>query len=182
MNKKGQIILLVSMLAAFAFMLAFAMFFDYLMVSPRVSTDEYNFILQENSRLADTILQPGVPLNWDRDTVLKIGIVDGNILNTTKAEYFEDLSREDHVDQTGYEEGKTLLGLFYEYLIIIEKENDILYSIGDYIDLGITEGSIEEDDLVGSNPAAISIQERTVLHRDEGRLVPVKIKIYTYKK
>ncbi len=181
LDKKGQTMVFMSVLAVFVFLLAFTLFFDYLMVSPRVSTDEYQFIQQENSRLADALLLPGVPLGWNEDTVLRIGLVDNNVLNTTKAGYFQSISQENNNGETGYERGKTLLGLFYEYLIIIEDQNgDNLYSIGDY--QYSDEGRLTEEHITNLKPATITIQERTVLRRENNRFEPTKIKVYTYRR
>ncbi len=177
-NRKGQVMIFIGLVAVFVFLLAFTLFFDYLLLSPGVSGEEYRFIQQENSRLADALLLPGYPESWNKESVMRIGLAENNFLNETKAGYFQELTENDE----GYETGRSLLGLFYDYLVIIEDaEGNTIHSIGNYERIPNTNGFITEEDLKSTNPSAIAIQERTILRETNG-VSNVKIKVYTYQR
>jgi hypothetical protein len=174
LGRKGQFIIFSTIVLLFLFFLIFTLFFDYLVVIPSISTDEYKFLQEENTRVAEYLLLPGYPISWDNNNVLRVGLVDGDVINETKLAIFKGMSE----DLKGYERSKALLGMYYDYLIVFKKDSSVyngLPSIG-------MPGIATEDELLASKPATISIQERLVMHEVDGREVPVTMKVYVFKR
>ncbi len=114
-NKKGQYIVLGMMVLLLVFMLAFALYMNY--VLDEKDEGVFKFVQKDTLRLSDALLSTGFPTDWDNQSVARIGIVDKNIINFTKLETFIEIVN------NSYDESKLLLGLERNYFLEFEESN-----------------------------------------------------------
>lgn len=120
---KSQIWYFDFILALSIFVMILVLGFRYVINSNYYEGKEVNNIIFETSILSDTLMGPGLPINWTAQDVISIGIVDENTLNLVKLERLNNFSIDDY---TGI---KHVLGINSDFLVYFTDKNDIILNL-----------------------------------------------------
>ena len=99
------------LIASMLFLLAIILFYFYTLNNSPESEETYQALSYDGDIIADVLLSPGYPENWDSSNVITPGILTGNKINDTKLENFYNLA------QTNYEKSKSLFNTRYNYYV-----------------------------------------------------------------
>lgn len=142
-TKKAQQLTLTTLFVLFIFFLIITLFFDELLINPKMDGQRYQHVQREASRAAGILVTEGYPVNWTNETVQRAGLLTNGVYNKSKAT---------NLSATDYGLSKDYLGIMNNYLLNITN-NDTTIIIGEY-------GS--EAELLATNQSYLVTQTRTV--------------------
>lgn len=126
-NKRGQIWGADLMIAASIFVFGITIFYFYSINVSNESPEIMENLFYEGNFIANTILSEGAPIEWNETNVLKIGILTGDKINSTKLEMFYNLTK------TDYEQTKINFNTKYDYVFLLNENMSIDSNDVDYI-------------------------------------------------
>jgi len=122
------------------FSLGIIFFYFYSFNYSNETEEKLELLIYEGNFIADSILSPGYPDQWQESNVIEIGITTNGKINQTKLNTFYELT------QNNYEKTKSIFGTRYDYYFFMETPiNSTLEGIGKP---GTTSTNIEASNLM----------------------------------
>ncbi|MBU0757652.1 MAG: hypothetical protein KKF44_06285 [Nanoarchaeota archaeon] len=149
------------------FILGLAIFLLIFLLALKLTTE--NFILARSDidemafvskYISDSLMTEGIPVYWDADDVVKIGLTNGNNeLNITKLDHFSNMT------DTNFEATKSLLGTKYDFIIFFK---DISNNTLDLASSYIGKPGVDEESVYLQNPdELLTVSRYLVLKKGE---------------
>jgi len=95
-NKKSQAWEIDLVIAVSIFLIGVLVFFIYSINQSVESLEKLDIIFYKGKNVMDNILSEGYPKDWNKDNVIRIGILDNGKINETKLERFYNLTQENY--------------------------------------------------------------------------------------
>ena len=95
------------------FVAGIVFFYLYLINSPGGQEENYRTLRYEADVVAESLMSEGTPSNWDKNNVIRIGLLSNGKINETKLEYFYEMV----VDDGRYAETKSLFRVSNNYYL-----------------------------------------------------------------
>ncbi len=168
MNKEAQAWGFDLMIASVLFLTAMVIFYLYSLNYPSESQDALDTLKYEGDFIAESILSEGYPMNWNKNSVIKIGITNGNKINETKIEAFYNLANYD-ANPSGYAKAKLIFSTQYDFFFNLSQEIQIEGS-------AIPEGGIGRN-FVNENPQNVIKITRLTIYQEK----PATMNLYIWE-
>lgn len=109
------------MIAFFIFTIALVVYFTFSTDQTVIKNSGIGLLSSDIKLLSDTLLSEGYPMDWDNNTVTKIGLTDGDSkINKHKLHNFSIIN---------YNTSKKLLGTTYDYALYFQNTSNANISI-----------------------------------------------------
>lgn len=146
------------MIASMIFISGIIIFYVYSLNYPRESQETLDQLFSEGDFITESILNEGLPANWDENTVIRIGLTTNNKINDTKLERFHTLAN----NPTGYAKAKSVLNTKYNFFMNFSEQmvinNNPVAGVGKSFDgeqtkniIKITRATIYQNKIVSLN-------------------------------
>ncbi|MBN2368322.1 hypothetical protein JXC34_04845 [Candidatus Woesearchaeota archaeon] len=113
--KKSQIWYMDFILGLTLFLLIIVIAFRFVTTSHIYTGKETSLVLAESDKLSGILMSTGIPATWTPQDVVIFGLMqENNVLNTTKLEYFQNMSLDD------YEDMKLKLSLNSDFILYFQ--------------------------------------------------------------
>jgi len=162
-EKKAQAWGLDLMIALVIVSIAVFSFLFFIVNHTNETKEEFRGISYDAEFIADSLMSPGMPVNWSEGNVVSIGIVDGGRINESKLENFYNLAEND------YNKTRRTFKTAYDYLFTLEGN----FSINSTNVSGIGKPGSDANNLTGDNVAAV---KRVIIYQD--RIATAKIYVW----
>ena len=144
-KKKAQIWGMDILAGMALFLIGVIVFFIYSLNQPSEAQDNFEFLFYEGRIIADSLMSPGYPLDWNSTNVITIGINSDDKINETKLERLYEMI----YTENNYALTKNIFNTQYEYYFFLEQNMTInsteIEGIGKP---GITKENIDAKNLV----------------------------------
>ncbi|MCK5342395.1 MAG: hypothetical protein KAR20_03275 [Candidatus Heimdallarchaeota archaeon] len=120
-EKKAQIWGLDILAGMMLFLIGIIVFFVYSLNQPGEAQDNFELLLYDGKIIADNLMSPGYPLDWNSSNVITLGISDDNKINETKLERLYEMI----YTENNYTRTKNILNTQYEYYFFLEQNMTI---------------------------------------------------------
>ena len=117
--KKGQVVVIGFILTVVLFILVISLFYSQFN-SIFADESDYPDIKGDSEHVSNLLLTEGYPPDWETDTVMKLGILDGDVISLRKLENFSKIP---------YYRSKLLLGVKYDYMFLLERTDSSVIMI-----------------------------------------------------
>ncbi|MBS3081702.1 hypothetical protein J4416_02050 [Candidatus Pacearchaeota archaeon] len=115
-NKRAQAWGFDLMIASTIFISGILLFYVYSINYPRESYEKLDKLFIEGDFISEVLLGEGLPVNWDQNSVSRIGITTDKKINETKLESFYLLAN-NQTNPLGYKKSKSLLNTNYNFFM-----------------------------------------------------------------
>ncbi|MBI2659506.1 hypothetical protein HYX05_05405 [Candidatus Woesearchaeota archaeon] len=115
MNTKSQAWYMDFAIALLLFTFTLVVYFSYTSNFQKQEKGDLDSMLADAKAISSSLALSGYPPNWNNETVIRIGIADGQKVNATKIKYFKQLN---------YNDTKKKFGTVYEYFVFFTGEDD----------------------------------------------------------
>jgi len=115
-SKKAQAWGFDLMIASIIFISGIILFYIYSINYPKESNEKLDKLFNEGEFMAEVLLSEGLPINWNQDTVVRIGLTTNKKINETKLGEFYEMANYP-VNPDGYSKSKSLFNSNYNFFM-----------------------------------------------------------------
>jgi len=148
-NKKAQIWSLDVTAGLTLFLIGIMIFLIYSLNQPGQAQETHTLLSYDGKIIADNLLSPGYPENWNTSSVIAPGLTTANKINQTKVENLYQMI----YAQNNYTKTKVLFNTVYDYYFFLSDN------------LTVSAGSIHGIGKPGINPSNISAKNLVKITR-----------------
>jgi hypothetical protein len=117
MKSRGQVWSLDLMAGIALFMVGIMIFFIYSINQPSQARESLELLSYDGKIIADNILSPGYPSDWNSTNAITIGLTSDNKINQSKLEALHKMIYTDN----NYNKTKNLFNTRYEYYFFLDE-------------------------------------------------------------
>ena len=144
-KKKAQIWGLDILVGMTLFLIGIIVFFVYSLNQPGEAQDNFELLFHDGKIIADNLMSPGYPLNWNSSNVITLGISSDDKINETKLERLYEII----YTENNYSLTKNIFNTQYEYYFFLEQNMTInSVEIGGIGKPGATKDNIDAKNLI----------------------------------
>ncbi len=115
-NQKAQAWGFDLMIASIIFISGILLFYMYSINYPKESYEKLDKLFNDGEFIAEVLLSEGLPSDWNKNTVIRIGLTTNKKINQTKIEEFYAMAN-NNVNPEGYKKSKSLFGTNYNFFM-----------------------------------------------------------------
>ncbi|MBI3034843.1 hypothetical protein HYY71_00835 [Candidatus Woesearchaeota archaeon] len=127
MNSKSQAWYMDFAIGLLLFTFTLVVYFSYTNNFQRQEKDNLDVLLNDAKAVSTSLALPGYPLDWNNDTVLRIGISNDQEINATKVKQFK---------QYNYTMSKAKFGTQYDYVVFFTNDKGEVLNINSVCAVG----------------------------------------------
>jgi len=116
-------------IALLLFIFTLVVYLSYTSNFQKQEKGDLDAMLTDAKSISSSLTLSGYPTNWDRKTVIRIGVADEQKVNATKVKYFKQLN---------YINTKKRLGTFYDYIVFFLNDKGEVLNINGVCVVGYT--------------------------------------------
>ncbi|MCK5449916.1 hypothetical protein KAI32_03550 [Candidatus Pacearchaeota archaeon] len=120
-EKRAQIWGLDILAGMVLFLIGLMIFFTYSLNQPGEAQDNFEFLFYDGKIIADNLMSPGYPLDWNSSNVITLGISSDDKINETKLERLYEMI----YVENNYTLTKNILNTQYEYYFFLDQNMTI---------------------------------------------------------
>jgi len=159
---------------------AITMFTVILIIAFRYITNDYlmegkntDQIFSEAGKFSESLLTPGIPLNWSPENVVYVGICNDNVINSTKLDMLKNMTRDN------YQHTRYILGQTSDFLIYFENQTGDIINLTNQAYIG--KPGVTLSDVVASNPKNLITVTRYLVYKYNTTAQIVAMKLIAWK-
>ena len=109
------------MIASMIFISGIIIFYVYSLNYPKESQETLDQLFNQGDFITESLLDEGLPADWNENNVVRIGITTNNKINDTKLERFYALANS-QTNPNGYVKSKSLLNTRYNFFMNLSEQ------------------------------------------------------------